>query len=38
MIKPYPAHVWTDEQLAALEKRIAAEYKKEDENVRLDKN
>lgn len=28
MKKPDPSHVWTDEQLAALEKRIAAEYKK----------
>lgn len=28
MTKPDEGHVWTDEQLAALEKRIAAEYKK----------
>lgn len=28
MKKPDPAHVWTDEQLATLERRIAAEYKK----------
>lgn len=28
MPKPDPAHVWTDEQLSALGKRIAAEYKK----------
>lgn len=26
--KPDEAHIWTDEQLAALEKRIATEYKK----------
>lgn len=28
MAKPDYAHRWTDEQLAELEKRVAAEYKK----------
>ena len=31
--KPDEAHVWTDEQLAALEQRIAAEYKKAAEEL-----
>lgn len=33
MAKPDEAHVWTDEQLAALEKRIAAEYRKAAEDL-----
>lgn len=33
MNKPDEAHVWTDEELAELEKRIAAEYKKAAEEL-----
>lgn len=34
MPKPDEAHIWTDAELEKLERRIAAEYKKADDELR----